>query len=120
MWRPRSRVSSAISLGRLPRMADVRRYELEELANRPGTYYNPTTEVVIVVDDSTAIETGLIEEDDEAAWVLLGDDPAVDEHKRDELVEAFETRRARSSARENPDEDVVEEEDELEPDPDEF
>ena len=30
-------------------MADVRRYELEELANRPGTYYNPTTEVVIVV-----------------------------------------------------------------------
>ena len=63
--RPRSRVSSAISLGRLPRMADVRRYELEELANRPGTYYNPTTEVVIVVDDSTAIETGLVDEDDD-------------------------------------------------------
>ena len=38
----------------------------------------------------------------------------------DELVEAFETRRARSSAREDPDEDVVDDEDELEPDPDEF
>ena len=45
-------------------MADVRRFELEELANRPGTYYNPATEVVIVVDDSTAIETGLVEEDE--------------------------------------------------------
>jgi hypothetical protein len=98
-------------------MADVRRYELEELSNRPGTYYNPATEVVIVVDDSTAIETGLIEEDDEAAWVLLGDDPAVDEHKRDELVEAFETRSVGTGP--DTDDDVVEEEDELEPDPDE-
>ena len=59
--------------------------------------------------------------DDEAAeCILLGDDPAIDEHKRDELVEAFETRRARSTAREDPDEDEVDEEDELEPDPDEF
>jgi hypothetical protein len=98
-------------------MADVRRYELEELSIRPGTYYNPATEVVIVVDDSTAIETGLIEEDDEAAWVLLGDDPAVDEHKRDELVEAFETRSVGTGP--DTDDDVVEEEDELEPDPDE-
>ena len=98
-------------------MAD-RRYELEELANRPGTYYNPTTEVVIVVDDSTAIETVLVDEDDDMEWVLLGDEPAVDEHKRDELVEAFETRRARSTAREDPDEDEPDEEEELEPDPD--
>ena len=47
-------------------MADVRRFELEELANRPGTYYNPTTDVIIVVDDSTALETGLIDEDNDA------------------------------------------------------
>ena len=99
-------------------MADVRRYELEELANRPGTYYNPTTEVVLVVDDSTAIETGLVEEDDDQEWVLLGDEPAVDEHRRDELVERFETRSVASTAPEGDDE-VVEEEDELEPDPDE-
>ena len=80
-------------------MADVRRYELEELANRPGTYYNPTTEVVIVVDDSTAIETGLVDEDDDMEWVLLGDEPAVDEHKRDELVDALRDPQRRHRAR---------------------
>jgi hypothetical protein len=97
-------------------MADVRRYELEELANRPGTYYNPATEVVIVVDDSTAIETGLVEEDDDLEWVLLGDEPAVDEHKRDVLIEAFETRSVGTGP--ETDDDVVEDEDVLEPDPD--
>jgi len=99
-------------------MADARRYELEELANRPGTYYNPTTEVVIVVDDSTAIETVLVDEDDEMEWVLLGDEPAVDEHKRDELVERFETRSVGTGP--DTEDDVVEEEEELEPDPDEY
>ena len=99
-------------------MADVRRFDLEELANRPGTYYNPATEVVIVVDDSTALETGLIEEADDAEWLLLGDEPAVDEHKRDELVEAFEARSAATRVPDS-DDDVVEDEDELEPDPDE-
>jgi hypothetical protein len=99
-------------------MAELRRYELEELANRPGTYFNPTTEVLIVVDDSAAIETGLLEEDGDAAeWILLGDEPAVDEHRRDEIVEAFETRRVGTTVPET-DDDVVEEEDELEPDPD--
>ena len=98
-------------------MADVRRYELEELANRPGTYYNPTTEVVIVVDDSTAIETGLVDEDDDMEWVLLGDEPAVDEHKRDELVDRA-SRPAASAPGPRRDDEVVEDEDELEPDPD--
>jgi hypothetical protein len=98
-------------------MPAVRRFDLDELSNRPGTYYNPTTEVVIVVDDSTAMETGLVEEDDDAEWVLLGDEPAVDEQRRDELVERFETRSVASTAQEGDDE-VVEEEDELEPDPD--
>ena len=98
-------------------MADARRYELEELSNRPGTYYNPTTEVVIVVDDSAAMETGLVDEDDAQQWVLLGDEPAVDEHKRDELIEAFETRSVGTGP--DTDDEIVEEEDELEPDPDE-
>ena len=97
-------------------MADARRYELEELSNRPGTYYNPTTEVVIVVDDSAAMETGLVDEDDAQQWVLLGDEPAVDEHKRDELIEAFETRSVGTGP--DTDDEIVEEEDELEPDPD--
>ena len=99
-------------------MANVRRFDLDELSNRPGTYYNPTTEMVIVVDDSTAIETGLLDEEGGPEWVLLGDEPAVDEHRRDELVEAFETGRVGTTVPET-DDDVVEEEDELEPDPDE-
>ena len=99
-------------------MANVRRFDLEELSNRPGTYYNPATEVVIVVDDSTALETGLIEEDgDDQEWVLLGDEPAIDEHRRDELVERFETRSVGTTVPDT-DDDVVEDEEELEPDPD--
>jgi hypothetical protein len=101
-------------------MAGLRRFDIEELVTRPGTYFNAETEVVVVVDDSAHIDLELIEDadEDEGEWILLSDDPAVDEHRRDELVEAFETRRARSSVREDPDEDVVDEEDELEPDPD--
>jgi len=98
-------------------MADIRRFDLEDLVLRPGTYYNPTTEVVLVIDDSTAIETGLIEEADDAEWVLLGDEPAIDEHKRDELVEAFETRSVGTGP--ESDDEEVEEEEELEPDPEE-
>jgi hypothetical protein len=105
-------------------MPALRRFDVDELLTRPGTYFNPQTEIVLVVDDSAHVDLELLEDDadDDAAaeWILLGDDPAVDEHKRDELVEVFETRRARSSVREDPDEDEVEEEDELEPDPDEF
>ena len=104
-------------------MPALRRFDVDELLTRPGTYFNPETEIVLIVDDSAHVDLELIEdeEDDEAAeWILLGDDPAIDEHKRDELVESFETRRARSSAREDPDEDEPDEEDELEPDPDEY
>jgi hypothetical protein len=97
-------------------MANVRRFDLEDLVLRPGTYYNPSTEVVLVIDDSTAIETGLIEESDDAEWVLLGDEPAIDEHKRDEIVEAFETRGVGTGP--ESDDEEVEEEEELEPDPD--
>ena len=99
-------------------MANVRRFDLEDITNRPGTYFNPTTEVLIVVDDSAALETGLLEEDDEAEWILLGDDPVIDEHRRDELIEAFETRQVGTTLPESDDE-VVEDEEELEPDPDE-
>ncbi len=103
-------------------MAALRRFDLEELITRPGTYFNPQTEIVLVVDDSASVDLELIEDDEDEGgeWILLGDDAAVDEHRRDELVEAFETRRARAAARENPDEDIVDEEEELEPDEDEF
>ena len=103
-------------------MPALRRFDVDELITRPGTYFNPETEIVLIVDDSAHVDLELIEdeEDDVAEWILLGDDPAIDEHKRDELVEAFETRRARSAVRDNPDEDEPDDEDPLEPDPDEF
>jgi hypothetical protein len=101
-------------------MPAVRRFDLDELTTRPGTYFNPSTEIVLIVDDSASVDLELIEDigDEGGEWLLLSDDAAVDEHRRDELVEAFETRRARSTARDNPDEDEPDEEDELEPDPD--
>lgn len=102
-------------------MPAVRRFDLDELSTRPGTYFNPETEIVLIVDDSASVDLELLEDDaddDAADWILLGDDPAVDEHQRDALVEAFETRRARSTAREDPDEDEPDDEEELEPDPD--
>ena len=38
-------------------MPDPRRIELEELVNRPGTYFNPLTEVLLIVDDSPQLDT---------------------------------------------------------------
>jgi GT2 family glycosyltransferase len=74
-------------------MAPPRRYEVEDLLNRPGTYFNPTTEVMVIVDDGQALDAELFEEgDDGGEWVLLGDDVPVDESARDELVERFEVR----------------------------
>src|SRR3954453_10490556 len=89
-------------MGSLRAMPAVRRFDLDELVTRPGTYFNPETEIVLIVDDSASVDLELLDDDaddDAADWILLGDDPAVDEHRRDELVEAFETRRARSTAR---------------------
>ena len=62
--------------GSLRAMPAVRRFELDELVTRPGTYFNPTTEIVLIVDDSASVDLELIEDDgDETAdWILLGDD----------------------------------------------
>ena len=103
-------------------MPALRRFDVDEILTRPGTYFNPETEIVVVIDDSAHVDLELIEdeEDDVAEWILLGDDPAIDEHKRDELVEAFETRRARSSTPDDPDAEEEDDEEELEPDPEEY
>jgi hypothetical protein len=73
-------------------MADPRRFELDELLNRPGTYFNPQTEVLIVVDDSPELDSEIfnMEEFEGADWVLVADDTPLDEHRRDELLEAFQ------------------------------
>jgi hypothetical protein len=73
-------------------MADPRRFELDELLNRPGTYFNPQTEVLIVVDDSPELDSEIynMEDFEGADWVLIADDTPVDEHRRDELLETFQ------------------------------
>jgi len=69
-----------------------RRYELEELIIRPGTYFNPQTEVMIVVDDSPSMDAEIfnMEEFEGADWVLISDDLPVDEAQRDEMLETFQ------------------------------
>jgi hypothetical protein len=75
-------------------MADPRRIELEELVIRPGTYFNPQTEVLIVVDDSPEMDGEIfnMEDYEGADWVLISDEIAVDESRRDELLQAFQIR----------------------------
>ena len=100
-------------------MARLRRFGLDELATRPGTYFNPETEILIVVDDSAHPGAGLADTDDEAEWILVGDEVPLDDAQRDELLERLEVRAARAGERDDVDDDeVVEEEEELEPDPD--
>src|SRR5919201_1771856 len=75
-------------------MANPRRFELEDLVNRPGTYFNPQTEVVLIVDDSPEIDAEIfnMEVFEGAEWVLISDEVPVEEHVRDELIERFQAR----------------------------
>jgi hypothetical protein len=98
-------------------MADPRRVELDDLVNRPGTYFNPQTEVLIVVDDSPELDTEIfnMEEFEGADWVHISDELPVDEHRRDELLEAFQVHLHAGSAEEEED-DGGDTSDELEAD----
>lgn len=73
-------------------MADSNRVELEELLNRPGTYFNPQTEVLVVVDDSPELDGEIfnMEEFEGADWVRISDEVPVDEDRRDELLQRFQ------------------------------
>jgi hypothetical protein len=95
-------------------MPDPRRFELEELINRPGTYFNPQTEVLVVVDDSPELDAEIfnMEEYEGADWVLISDEAPVDENRRDELLEAFQVRYHPGTISDNEDEEP----DELEED----
>ena len=70
-----------------------RRYELDELLIRPGTYFNPQTEVMVVVDDSPSMDSEIfnLEEFEGADWVLVSDDTPIDEAQRDEMLETFQS-----------------------------
>ena len=73
-------------------MKNARRFQLDELALRPGTYFNPQTEIMIVVDDSPEVDHELFEVDDFEAsdWVQISEEVPLDEHHRDGLVERFQ------------------------------
>jgi hypothetical protein len=94
----------------------MRRFELEELTNRPGTYFNPQTEVLVVVDDSPELDAELfnMEEFEGADWVQISDEVPVDEERRDELLEAFQSRHVGANLDADPDEEPEEYEEELE------
>jgi hypothetical protein len=100
-------------------MARLRRFELDDLAARPGTYFNPETEILIVVDDSTHPGGELAEDADGGDWILVGDEVPLDDARRDEMLERLEVRAARAGEPDEVvDDELVEEEEELEPDPD--
>ena len=67
--------------------------ELDELAVRPGTYFNPQTEVLVVVDDSTSLDQEVfnMEAYEGAEWVRISDEVPVDEDGRDRALESFQT-----------------------------
>jgi hypothetical protein len=100
-------------------MADGRRYELDELVNRPGTYLNPQTEVMVIVDDSQSIDSEIfnMEDFEGADWVLVSDEVPVDEPSRDELLETFQARYGDESTRRGATLDGDEEVAELDGDP---
>ena len=99
-------------------------YDVEELLVQPGTYFNPQTEVVVIVDDSTSLDQEVfnMEEYEGADWVRVSDDVPVDEDRRDLLLEAFQTHyhpgsggSVSETALEQGDEELDEDEDGQEP-----
>ncbi len=68
-------------------------FELEELAIQPGTYFNPQTEVVVIVDDSTSVDHEIfnMEAYEGADWVRISEDVPVDEAALGETLETFQT-----------------------------
>jgi hypothetical protein len=95
----------------------MRRFELDDLVNRPGTYFNPQTEVLVIVDDSPELDGEIfdMEEVEGADWVLISEEMPIEEHVRDELIERFQARH--SATTDGSAELELEEEEE---DPDDF
>jgi hypothetical protein len=67
-------------------------YEVEEMLNQPGTYFNPQSEVVVIVDDSASIDQEAFSDVEGAEWVRVSDEVPVDEDGRDRALESFEAR----------------------------
>ena len=107
-------------------MADIetRIVDVEDMLLRPGTYFNPQTEIVVVVDDSSSIDQEIfnMEAYEGAEWVRVSDEVPVDEEQRDRLLEQFQTHyhpgsggSVSETALEQGDEELDEDEDGQEP-----
>lgn len=74
-------------------LAAERAVELEQMLVQPGTYFNPQTEVVVIVDDSTSLDQEIfnMEAYEGSDWVRVSEESAVDEDERDRLLEEFQT-----------------------------
>jgi hypothetical protein len=68
-------------------------HPLEEIIVRPGVYFNPQTEVLIVVDDSAELDGEIfnMEDFEGSDWVTISDEVPLDEDRRDELLLSFQT-----------------------------
>ncbi len=99
----------------------IRRFEIDDILNRPGTYFNPQLEVLMVIDDSPELDGEIfnMEEFEGADWVLISEDSPIEEHVRDELLERFQSRHGPVASGAIPaNEDDEDEIDEIEPDED--
>jgi hypothetical protein len=99
-------------------MANPRQFDLEDIVNRPGMYFNPQTEVLVVVDDSPEVDTEIfnLENFEGADWVLISDELPVDENARDELMQAFQVRHGAGVQRAGAGDDFVDEDENKPPD----
>lgn len=98
---------------------NVRRFGIDELLLRPGTYFNPVTEIMLVVDDSPDVDNEIFEavDVDAADWVQISDETPLDEPRRDELIERFQL--SQQEGAELGDDEVLDDEEDEELDPDE-
>src|SRR5256885_9640201 len=71
----------------------ARSFSLDEIVTTPGMYFNPQTEVMIVVDDSADLDSEIfnMEDFEGSDWVMVSDEAPIDEHSRDALLQAFQT-----------------------------
>jgi hypothetical protein len=72
---------------------DKRIVELEDLLVRPGTYFNPQTEVVLVVVDDVSIDQEIfnLEPYEGADWVRISEEVPVDSDDLDTTLQRFQT-----------------------------
>ena len=100
--------------------------EVDDMLLRPGTYFNPQTEIVVIVDDPSSIDQEIfnMEEYEGSDWVRISDDVPVDEDGLDSTLEQFQTHyhggtagSVSDTALEQGDGTDVEEENELSQDP---